>query len=203
MNKKLSFLLLLVLTTVFTSSISAQRKGTTTYYGNVWIKNFVGVTTPTDNMSVVGDGYNDVLYKDKAAPTSTGDCVSAFGSPSFLMYPQASGCTTATPRNFWLYISAYRMYFSNLYGTTSRKVDKVLTDARFGFYCGAEAYSIQPDGMFEPSMLSADGRKRRISNFGASAFSANLLKPQDGGFISLNIPSFSFPFDITTEFTTQ
>ena len=213
-------------------TVDAQKKGSTTYHGNVWIRDFVTLGGNTYLLSVTGDGINNNHFKDYRLPSSD-PCVTAFGEPSFLMYPQRTAdCTSPNPRHFKLYIPqetyndanfpdvckmvftpdpgrgayfvyAYRMYFSNLYGSPSRKSPEVWTDARFGFHCGGNAFSIQPDGMFKPEILSSDGRRRRISNLGDSAFPANLLYPKDGNFYPTGVARFPFWFDITTEFTTQ
>jgi hypothetical protein len=206
---------------------SAQKGKTATYHGNVWIKDYDG----PHRLAVIGDGINGNHYKDYRL--QGGDpCVTAFGEPTFLMYPQRSADCQPNTRHVKLYIPqgtyndtnfpgicktvftfdqsvgayfviAYRMYFSNLYGSPSRKNPEVWTDARFGFHCGSNAFSIQPDGMFKPEILSSDGRRRRISNLGSSALPANLLYPKDGNFYPTGVAPFPFWFDITTEFTTQ
>jgi hypothetical protein len=225
-----------VLISLTNSAIAQKNK--TTYYGNVWIKNFVDITTngttTTLGLSVVGDGIDNVLYKDYRLPTSTDPCVSAFGSPFFQMYPnEFSSCQALNPRSFRLYIPQsvyddakfpqgcktvfqfdsnrneyfvypYRMYFPNLYGTTDRKNPVLLTEARFGIECGSQGgFNIQTTQSLQPTILSSDGRKRRLSNYGNSAVSANLFYPQNGTYYPVGVQPFSLWFDITTELTTQ
>jgi hypothetical protein len=215
----------------FSFAVNAQKKGSVTYHGNVIIKDFVSDGTNTFLLSVTGDGINSNYYRDYRLPNAD-PCVTAFGEPSFLMYPQRTADCQPNTRHVKLYIPqatyndanfpavcktvftpdrdgtayfvhAYRMYFSNLYGSPTRKNPEVWTDARFGFYCGSNVFSIQPDGMFKPEILSSDGKRRRISNLGSSAIPANLFYPQDGNFYPTGVAPFPFWFDITTVFTAQ
>ncbi|HEX8288051.1 MAG TPA: hypothetical protein VF556_08650 [Pyrinomonadaceae bacterium] len=218
------------------NSASAQKKPYY-YYGNVWIKNFVDITTngttTTFGLSVVGDGIDNVLYKDYRLPTSTDPCVGAFGNSFFHMFPQEfSNCQAPNPRSFRLYIPReafddanfpqacktvfqfdsdrnqyfgypYRVYFSNLYGTTDRKNPVLLTSAKFGIPCGSESYDIQTTQLIRPTILSPDGRKRRVSNYGNSAVPATLFYPQNGSMTPVGVQPFPLWFDITTELTIQ
>jgi hypothetical protein len=170
------------------------------------------------------------LYKDYRL--LNGDpCVSAGGSPGFLFYPQRTADCTPNTRHFRVYlpqqalesqtflsvcsnfiqsdgrnfVTAWRMYTPNLYGTTDRKTKTILTDVRFGFWCGSNAYMIKTDAPLQPEILSADGATRRLLNkrIVDGGITASLGYPTNGEFTSIGVNNFEFPFDITTQQATQ
>jgi hypothetical protein len=100
------------------------------------------------------------------------------------------------------YVNAWRMYFSNLYGTASRKVPVVTTPVQFGFFCtsnGKEyAYSIKMNQDMSPGTDSTDNTIRKLKNTSVNKL-ASLYTPQNGELIPTPITDFPFTFDITVQ----
>jgi hypothetical protein len=208
----------------------AQNKSNSTY-ANAWITDVDTNNTPlqvvSDTLNLTDRG---TLYRDYRL--SGGDqCVTAFGGPAFLMYPHKSDCPTTPIRSFRLYlpstamdypsfttncettriydgargqyyVNAWRMYFPNLYGTTSRKVTVVTTPVQFGFFCysgsNKYAYAIKMNEDMAPATDSTDNTIRKLKNTDVSKL-ASLYTPQNGELIPTPVKDFPFTFDITVQ----
>lgn len=200
----------------FLLGLPIEGRGQKTFYAEVLINNFAG----SGANHVTNDGAGG--YRDYHL--SGGDpCVSAAGATAFLMYPQRSDCSVPASRNFYLYfpaaatddpdfpaacktnldparneyyVSAWRMYYPNLYGKTSPRNPVVKTHALFGFFCGTAAYSVQTDQQLTPTI---SGNSRRLTNTGPSAVTSSLYYPSGGDFFPVGVNNFEFSFDITVQ----
>ena len=214
---------------IFLTPLSIVMLSLALHFPALGQSSFYGEVTVTDTyndapLSMVSDSLNSGKYRDFNL-TGGDPCVSAFGASSFLMYPQRSNCTVATPRNFYIYFPeeatsdpdfpqeckinfdwvrqqyyfpAWRMYFPELFATLKGKQSTTTlpTEVLFGFYCGNGALSVQTDVKLTPIVT---GSTRRLLNVGDNAVRSSLYYPMDGNFYRLGVDNFTFTFDINVE----